>query len=108
MTAPLTARTPGTSPKPSCLESDTRHNPLPTSDEADCRAECSGPDWLRCHNDHCISATWKCDGENDCMDWSDDDEELCRADDDLPSYVSSLFVSAPCSPDQFRCLKDGQ
>ena len=36
------------------------------------------PDWFECHNKRCIVASWKCDDENDCMDWSDEDYFLCK------------------------------
>ena len=48
------------------------------------------PDWFECHNKRCIVASWKCDDENDCMDWSDEDYFLCKV------YSSqALLVEAP-------------
>uniref|UniRef100_A0A3B3RJA6 EGF-like domain-containing protein n=1 Tax=Paramormyrops kingsleyae TaxID=1676925 RepID=A0A3B3RJA6_9TELE len=41
-----------------------------------------------CSNGHCISEIWKCDGDMDCMDNSDEDPKLC---------------SQTCPPKQFSC-----
>ena len=35
---------------------------------------CDGEYWFRCKNGHCISKTWLCDKEDDCMDWSDESD----------------------------------
>uniref|UniRef100_S4RF15 Sortilin related receptor 1 n=1 Tax=Petromyzon marinus TaxID=7757 RepID=S4RF15_PETMA len=74
------------------------------SDEANCRASCiicwsSGPTvaprclplfQFQCRNHRCVPVWWKCDNDNDCGDWSD--EDTC------PSKLPS-----GCPAHQFRC-----
>ena len=36
-----------------------------------------GPSEFKCNNSLCISAAFKCDGQNDCRDNSDENDELC-------------------------------
>lgn len=43
----------------------------------------------------CIPATWRCDGENDCTDYSD---EINCANRTCPDYQFS------CGPPSFRCI----
>ncbi|XP_011852779.1 PREDICTED: low-density lipoprotein receptor-related protein 1B-like [Mandrillus leucophaeus] len=43
---------------------------------------------FRCKNRHCIQARWKCDGDDDCLDGSDEDSVNC---------------SRTCQVDQFSC-----
>ncbi|XP_059116367.1 low-density lipoprotein receptor-related protein 1B-like isoform X2 [Peromyscus eremicus] len=46
------------------------------------------PEEFRCKNKHCIQARWKCDGDDDCLDGSDEDSVTC---------------SRTCQADQFSC-----
>lgn len=36
------------------------------------------PGEFACKNNRCIQERWKCDGDNDCLDNSDEAPELCR------------------------------
>ncbi|XP_077129136.1 low-density lipoprotein receptor-related protein 1B isoform X2 [Ranitomeya variabilis] len=44
---------------------------------------------FQCKNQHCIQEGWKCDGENDCLDGSDEDVGAC--------------LNHSCPGDQFKC-----
>ncbi|KAJ8369720.1 hypothetical protein SKAU_G00097480 [Synaphobranchus kaupii] len=47
------------------------------------------PGEFACKNNRCIQDRWKCDGDNDCLDNSDEAPELCRAH--------------TCPADRFKC-----
>lgn len=42
--------------------------------------ECSYVSQFTCASGQCIPKTWKCDGEPDCVDGSDEDPAFCRKD----------------------------
>ncbi|MED6244594.1 Low-density lipoprotein receptor- protein 1B, partial [Ataeniobius toweri] len=46
-------------------------------------------DEFQCHNQRCIRASWKCDGDNDCLDGSDEESHSC--------------YNHTCPNDQFKC-----
>uniref|UniRef100_A0A3B4AS09 E1 domain-containing protein n=1 Tax=Periophthalmus magnuspinnatus TaxID=409849 RepID=A0A3B4AS09_9GOBI len=48
------------------------------------------PGEFACKNNRCIQERWKCDGDNDCLDNSDEVPELCRK-------------SHTCPADRFKC-----
>uniref|UniRef100_A0A8C5IDS3 EGF-like domain-containing protein n=1 Tax=Junco hyemalis TaxID=40217 RepID=A0A8C5IDS3_JUNHY len=52
------------------------------------------PGEFACKNNRCIQERWKCDGDNDCLDNSDEAPELCR---------SLRRAPRTCSPNQFSC-----
>lgn len=37
-------------------------------------------DEFQCHNQRCIRALWKCDGDDDCLDGSDEENHICCRD----------------------------
>ncbi len=53
---------------------------------------CSANEFV-CNNSRCIPETWKCDGDQDCLDNSDEDKAHCSA----PAVMS------PCSSKEFMC-----
>ncbi|XP_058248902.1 low-density lipoprotein receptor-related protein 1B isoform X4 [Hemibagrus wyckioides] len=49
-----------------------------------CRSE-----QFECRNQRCVRAAWKCDGDDDCLDGSDEDEHVC--------------ANHSCTMEQFKC-----
>ena len=97
-------------PTPTSVASSSTLSPLlsiaPTTNLTDHshpspEEDCLPPDWFECHNKRCIVAAWKCDKENDCMDWSDEDYILCKTN----SSNIGTVVQNPCAEDEFRCVK---
>ena len=48
------------------------------SDEENCQHECSEHEFKCKSNGRCVLGAWKCDGDKDCTDGSDEDEAICR------------------------------
>ncbi|MED6263823.1 hypothetical protein CHARACLAT_008544, partial [Characodon lateralis] len=75
--------------------------------------KCSSGQLLVCHKDqwqcddgHCITAAWRCDGEGDCLDGSDEMGCAASTDSDCPPGQFPCLDSVGCVDVSARC--DGQ
>ncbi|XP_050452085.1 vitellogenin receptor isoform X1 [Cataglyphis hispanica] len=57
---------------------------------------CKKPDWFRCDNGECVLFTFECDGEEDCLDGSDEDN--C-SDNFTLTYPHNII----CATNEFKC-----
>ena len=48
------------------------------SDEVNCAHRCPEHMFRCTKNGYCINSAWKCDGDTDCTDGTDESEEICR------------------------------
>nr|XP_009681561.1 PREDICTED: low-density lipoprotein receptor-related protein 8 isoform X3 [Struthio camelus australis] len=69
------------------------------------RKTCAESDFT-CDNGHCIPARWKCDGEEECPDGSDESEAACTKQVCPAEKISCGDLSNKCIPSSWRC--DGQ
>lgn len=58
------------------------------TDELNCTETCAS-NTFKCDNNHCIPLAWRCDGQDDCEDYSDEHVDICS------QYA--------CLPGRFRC-----
>lgn len=50
-------------------------------------------DEFQCHNQRCIRALWKCDGDDDCLDGSDEEPHSCCKDGRSPGTWDNMLFA---------------
>lgn len=63
------------------------------------------PGEFACKNNRCIQERWKCDGDNDCLDNSDEVPDLCR---ECVASLSRLHRDTQINKDFVYTNTDGQ
>lgn len=56
-------------------------------------------DEFQCHNHRCIRSLWKCDGDDDCLDGSDEESHSCCEDVKI-----SLHCRPTCCMQTHKCI----
>ena len=61
---------------------------------------CTSDQW-QCHNKLCVSSLWRCDGDNDCGDNSD--ERDCDLETECQRHGQFRCNNGKCIPNHWRC-----
>ncbi|OWK04685.1 LRP8 [Cervus elaphus hippelaphus] len=83
-----------------CLPGPSCSSPCPAA-----KKTCADSDFT-CNDGHCIRERWKCDGEEDCSDGSDESEATCTKQVCPAEKLSCGPSSHKCVPASWRC--DGE
>ncbi|KAB1268303.1 Low-density lipoprotein receptor-related protein 8, partial [Camelus dromedarius] len=86
--------------KASCAHPAPHSSPCPAA-----KKTCADSDFT-CDNGHCIHEQWKCDGEEECPDGSDESEATCTKQVCPAEKLSCGPTSHKCVPASWRC--DGE
>uniref|UniRef100_A0A8C6GNP5 Low-density lipoprotein receptor-related protein 8 n=1 Tax=Mus spicilegus TaxID=10103 RepID=A0A8C6GNP5_MUSSI len=73
--------------------------------ENQAKRTCADSDFT-CDNGHCIPERWKCDGEEECPDGSDESKATCSSEECPAEKLSCGPTSHKCVPASWRC--DGE